>query len=183
MIKNIIDSSNKKFNTTLYWVMRFIVSIFILYISYLFAKKISVVIVSQLNRNISQHKRLIVKQLSEIIFYIVFGFGVFMALINLGVQTTTIVTILGTVMVTIGLALQSTLSNVFAGIYVALSENFQLGDVIRVYVPFISKPIEGTVIDFNIAYVKIKDSHTHRIMYLPNTSIAGNVLINMSQTI
>jgi small conductance mechanosensitive channel len=162
--------------------MRFIVSIFILYISYLFAKKISVV-VSQLNRNISQHKRLIVKQLSEIIFYIVFGFGVFMALINLGIQTTTIVTILGTVMVTIGLALQSTLSNVFSGIYVALSENFQLGDVIRIYIPFISKPIEGTVIDFNIAYVKIKESSTHRIMYLPNTSIAGNVLINMSQTI
>jgi len=181
-IKNFINSNSNRVNLTAYWVMKFIISVFILYVSYLFGKKVSIIIVNQLKKNVSQHKKLIIKQLSEIVFYIVFGFGIFIALINLGVQTTTIVTILGTILVTIGLALQSTLSNVFAGVYVALSENFQLGDVIRVYVPFISKPIEGKVIDFNMAYVKIQEANTQKIMYLPNTSVAGNVLINLSQS-
>lgn len=178
VIKNLI---NNKINLTFFWTLRLIISIIILYISYIFAKKMATIISVQLKKDISHHKKLIIRQLSEIVFYIIFGFGVFISLINMGVQTTTIITLLGTVLVTIGFALQGTLSNVFSGIYVALSENFQIGDVIHVYVPFISNPIQGKVIDFNIAYVKLQELNTNKIMYLPNTCVAGNVLVNMSQ--
>jgi small conductance mechanosensitive channel len=154
-----------------------------LYIAYRFARKIADLIINEIKKHVSQHKKLIIRQLSDILFYIIFGFGVFIALINLGVQTATIVTLLGTAMETIGLAVQGTLSNIFSGVYVALSENFQIGDTIRVYVPFLPNgPVEGKVIDFNIAYVKLQDAQSGKILFLPNISVASNVLVNLSRS-
>ena len=90
---------------------------------------------------------------------------------------------MGTAMVTIGLAVQGTLSNIFSGVYVALSENFQIGDTIRVYVPFVANgPVQGKVIDFNIAYVKLQDAQSGKILFLPNISVASNVLVNLSRS-
>lgn len=171
-------------NSLFYWFIKFMISIFILIVAYTFAKKLANIIIHEIKKHVSEQKKLIIRQLSDVLFYIIFGFGVFIALINMGVQTATIITLLGTVMVTIGFALQNTLSNIFAGIYVALSENFQIGDVIRVYVPMISKfPIEGKVVDFNITYVKLIDPETNKIIYLPNASVASNVLVNLSRSV
>jgi small conductance mechanosensitive channel len=177
------NTGSKPFNITLYWTFKMMVSIMILYIAYRFARKIADLIINEVKKHVSQHKKLIIRQLSEVLFYVIFGFGVFVALINLGVQTATIVTLLGTAMVTIGLALQGTMSNIFSGVYVALSENFQIGDTIRVYIPFIpGGPIEGKVVDFNIAYVKLQDARSGKMLFLPNISVASNVLVNLSRS-
>lgn len=169
-------------NIILSWIIKITVSILILYISYIIATRTSKLIVMELKKNVIQHKKLIVYQLSEIIFYIVFGLGILVALINLGVQTATIITLMGTMVVTVGLALQNILSNIFAGIYVALADNFRIGDVIRVYVPFISHPIEGQVEDLNITYAILREVKTNQVFYIPNTSISGNVVVNISRT-
>lgn len=177
------QENKNQLNITMHWIVKFIISILILYIAYRVARKIADLIINEIKKNVSQHKKLIIRQLSDILFYIIFGFGVFIALINLGVQTATIVTLLGTAMVTIGLAVQGTLSNIFSGVYVALSENFQIGDTIRVYVPFVANgPVEGKVIDFNIAYVKLQDAQSGKILFLPNISVASNVLVNLSRS-
>ena len=177
------QENKNQLNITMYWIVKFIISILILYIAYRLARKIADLIINEIKKNVSQHKKLIIRQLSDILFYIIFGFGVFIALINLGVQTATIVTLMGTAMVTIGLAVQGTLSNIFSGVYVALSENFQIGDTIRVYVPFVANgPVQGKVIDFNIAYVKLQDAQSGKILFLPNISVASNVLVNLSRS-
>lgn len=177
------ENNKNQLHITMYWTVKFIISMFILYIAYRFAKVIANLIINEVKKNVSQHKKLIIRQLSDMLFYIIFGFGVLIALINLGVQTATIVTLMGTVMVTIGLAVQGTLSNIFSGVYVALSENFQIGDTIRVYVPFVAEgPVEGKVIDFNIAYVKLRDARSNKILFLPNISVASNVLVNLSRS-
>jgi len=183
VILPVVNEHTKQLNITVYWSVKFIVSMLILYIAYRLAKTIANLIINEVKKHVSQHKKLIIRQLSDILFYIIFGFGVLIALINLGVQTATIVTLLGTAMVTIGLAIQGTLSNIFSGVYVALSENFQIGDTIRVYVPFVPDgPVEGKVIDFNIAYVKLRDSRSNKILFLPNISVASNVLVNLSRS-
>lgn len=165
-----------------YWIIKIIISILILYIAHLLATKIANFIVSEIKKNVSARKKLIIYQLSEIIFYIVFGIGILVALLNLGVQTATIITLIGTMAVTVGLALQGILSNVFSGIYMALADNFQIGDTIRIYVPFIGDPIEGFVEDLNITYTIIRDSKTNQLVYVPNTSIAVNVVMNITRT-
>lgn len=164
-----------------YWSVRVILSIMILYVAHNLATNISKYIVIELKKNVSIHKKLIIYQLSEIIFYVIFGMGILIALINIGVQTTTILTLMGTMAITVGLALQGILSNIFSGIYVALTDNFRIGDVIRIYVPFIP-PIEGKVKDLNITYAVLQEIKTNQIIYIPNTSISGNVIINLSKT-
>lgn len=168
-------------NQVFYWTFKVIISIFILYFAHLLATKLADFIVMELKKNVSTHKKLIIYQLSEIIFYIVFGMGILVALINMGVQTATIITLMGTMVVTVGLALQGILSNIFSGIYVALADNFRIGDVIRIYVPVVREPFEGVVEDLNITYTILRDTKTSQIIYIPNTTIAGNVLVNVSR--
>lgn len=165
------------------WLFKIICAIFILYLSYFLSKKLSKIIIDAIKKNSSERKRLIIQELSEVIFYVIFAIGVLIALLTLGVQTATILTVLGTLVVTVGLALQNTLSNIFSGVFVALADNFRIGDTIRVYVPNIHKgaPIEGIVIDMNMSYVKIIDQNTNREMYIPNASISGNVITNLSR--
>lgn len=167
-------------NMVVEWIVKVILSMLILYISYWFARRAASIIMERIKQDIPNQKKLMIRQLSDIFFYIIFGFGAFIALLNLGVQTTTILTLLGTVMVTIGLAIQGTLSNVFSGVYVALSDNFEIGDTIQVHVPYIPV-VEGKVVDFNIAYVKIQDARTKKTLFLPNISVASNVLVNLSR--
>lgn len=175
------DHKTNKFDIPFYWTIKILISLLILYITYIVAQRLADIILDEVKKHVSQKKKLIIRQLSDIIFYVVFAFGVMIALINMGVQPTTITTLLGTAMVTIGLAAQGTLSNIFSGVYVALSDRFQIGDTIRVYVPFIPNSlIEGKVVDFNMSCVKIEDSRTHKLLFLPNTSVASNVLVNMS---
>ena len=182
LVTDISTHAKDRLSLTLYWSLKSIISIGILYVAYFLGHKLAFVIVNEVKKHASEHKKLIIRQLADIVFYAVFGFGVFVSLINLGVQSATIITLMGTGLVTLGLAMQSSLSNVFAGIYVALSENFQIGDTIRVYVPYINPgPIEGKVVDFNIAYIKMIDSRTNKMMFLPNSSVASNVLVNLSR--
>jgi len=170
-------------NITVFWILKVLISILILYIAHQFAKKIAKLIVDKIKTNVSQQRKLIIRQLSDVLFYTIFSVGVLIALINMGVQPATIITLLGTVMVAIGLAVQGTLSNIFSGLYVAFSENFQIGDTIRVFIPFITEgPVEGKVVDFNIAYVKLQDANSGKLLFLPNISVASNVLVNLSRS-
>lgn len=175
------NHDDNKLSLTLYWTTKFVLSLVILYIAYKFARKITNLIINQIKRNISEHKKIIIHQLSDIIFYIVFGIGVLVALINLGVQTATIITLLGTMMVTIGFALQSILSNIFSGVSIALSDNFRIGDSIRIFAPYFQGNIEGEVRDLNITYVILKEKNTHKIIYVPNATVASNVIVNLSR--
>lgn len=172
---------NDKFQWSVFWGMKILISVIIVLIAYRFANQIAKIVIKEVQRHGSQQKKLIIRQLSEFIFYVIMALGLFIALINMGVQTSTIITLLGTLMVTIGFAMQSTLSNIFSGVFVALAENFQIGDIIRLYVPFIGHAIEGKVIDFNISYLKLEDVRTHSITYIPNTAVSGNVLVNLSR--
>ena len=176
-----IEEPNGKMQMTVYLGMKILISLMIVFIAYRFAKQVAQLVMNEIYRHRSQQKKLIIRQLSEFIFYVIFAFGIFIALINMGVQTSTIITLLGTLMVTIGFALQSTLSNVFSGVFVALAENFQIGDVIRIYVPFIGHVIEGKVIDFNISYLKLEDTRNKSVMYIPNSAVSGNILVNLSR--
>lgn len=171
---------NTKLSLSIYWTTKFLFSIIILYITYKLAKKITYMIIKQIKKS-SDRKKLIIYQLSDIIFYIVFGIGVLIALVNLGVQTATIITLLGTMMVTIGFALQSTLANIFSGVGIALADNFRIGDNIRILSPYFKENVEGEVYDLNISYVILKEKKTQQFIYVPNAIVSSNVVVNMSR--
>ncbi len=116
----------------------------------------------------------------EIVFYLIMVFGVTFAATNLGFQIPTAIAILGTLAVGIGLSLQGTLGNVWAGIYISLTQLFEIGDKISIGVG--ATAVSGTVIDFTLFNTVVFDEKTKAEITIPNTTIQNGFLTNYSKS-
>ncbi len=92
----------------------------------------------------------------------------------LGVPTTSVITVIGTAGVAIGLALQTSLSNLAGGFLILFSKPFKVGSYISV------SGVEGFVKEINILYTKLM-TYDNQAIYIPNGTAANAVLINMNQ--
>ena len=92
----------------------------------------------------------------------------------LGVPTTSIIAVIGTAGVAVGLALQNSLSNLAGGFLILFSKPFKVGSYISV------AGVEGTVADINILYTKLM-TLDNRAVYIPNGTAANSVLTNVTQ--
>ena len=86
-----------------------------------------------------------------------------------------IMIILGSAGLTLGLALQGSLSNFAGGILILLIKPFGIGDFIIVK----DKDVEGTVADITLFYTKLKTVDNKMIM-IPNGGLSGACIINVS---
>lgn len=92
-----------------------------------------------------------------------------------GFQVTSLVTILGTASLAIGLALQGSLANFAGGVLILLLKPFRVGD----YIIENDKQCEGTVVSIDIFYTKLK-TFDNRIIVIPNGNITSNSLVNVT---
>jgi small-conductance mechanosensitive channel len=81
--------------------------------------------------------------------------------------------------VVIGLAAQSTLGNLVAGIAITIYRPFRLGDVLQVATP--TGTDIGTVEAISLGYTTLRAPAGHLII-LPNSSAASQVVINLNAT-
>lgn len=93
---------------------------------------------------------------------------------KIGVDAASIVAILGSAGVAIGLAIQGSLSNFAGGVLILLLKPFKVGDYI-----VDSAGHEGTVYDIQIFYTKL---HTfdNKVVVLPNGNLANNCITNVT---
>ena len=93
---------------------------------------------------------------------------------KLGVDAASIVAILGSAGVAIGLAIQGSLSNFAGGVLILLLKPFRVGDYI-----IDAAGREGTVFDIQIFYTKL---HTvdNKVVVLPNGNLANNSIVNVT---
>lgn len=113
------------------------------------------------------------KSLIKTIMYIILAFilvGI------LGVRATSLVTILGTAGVAVGLALQGSLSNLASGILILFFKQVSKGD----FVSSLDKNIEGTVQSIHILYTIIQQPNGP-VIIVPNSQIANASIINYSK--
>jgi small conductance mechanosensitive channel len=96
------------------------------------------------------------------------------ALGQFGIQTTSILAVLGAAGLAIGLALQGTLSNVAAGIMLLLLRPFGVGDWIE------ANGISGTVREIGLFATQI-DTFENVYISVPNSSIWSSIIINHSR--
>ena len=94
----------------------------------------------------------------------------------IGIKATSLVTILGTAGVAVGLALQGSLSNLASGILILFFKQVSKGDVVS----SLDKNIEGIVESIHILYTTIKQ-HNGPIIIVPNSQIANASIINYSR--
>ena len=106
--------------------------------------------------------------------YIVLGFiiaGTF------GVDAASIVAILGSAGVAIGLAIQGSLSNFAGGILIILLKPFKVGD----FIIEDNKGNSGTVTEISLFYTKLQ-TLDDRTVVLPNGTLANTSLTNVTKT-
>jgi len=93
---------------------------------------------------------------------------------TVGIETGSIIALLGSAGLAIGLALQGSLSNFAGGVLILILKPFRIGDYIIV------NGMEGTVTGIDIFYTKLKTGD-NRVVVLPNGTLSNSDLINASQ--
>lgn len=109
-----------------------------------------------------------------IVRYAILVFVVIAVLAQLGVETTSVLAVLGAAGLAIGLALQGTLSNIAAGLMLLWLRPFRVGDFIEV------SSVSGTVREVGL-FVTQLDSYDGIYNFVPNSELWNTRLINYSR--
>ena len=96
---------------------------------------------------------------------------------SLGIDAASIVALLGSAGVTVGLAIQGSLANIAGGVLILVLKPFKIGD----YIIENSHGNEGTVIEIGLIYTKL-NTIDNRTVILPNGILANSSLVNVTQT-
>ncbi len=101
-------------------------------------------------------------------------FILIMTILNVfGIATTSVVAVLGSAGVAIGLALQGSLSNFAGGVLILLLKPFRVGDYI------IQGGNEGTVYEISLFYTKLNTAD-NKVVVIPNGTLSNNTIVNVS---
>lgn len=110
----------------------------------------------------------------SIINIIVYCLGLLVMLQSFGVSITPILTALGVGGLAVALALQDTLSNLFAGIQITLTRTIKPGDYIH-----LTSGEEGTVMDITWRSTTLL-TQSDNMTVIPNSKLATNIITNYS---
>ncbi|QCI17837.1 small-conductance mechanosensitive channel MscS [Buchnera aphidicola (Acyrthosiphon lactucae)] len=112
--------------------------------------------------------------LSALMRYIVITFTLIAALGRIGVQTTSVIAILGAAGMAIGLALQGSLSNFAAGVLLVTLRPLKTGEYVNL------GNVSGTVLNIHIFYTTLR-TLDGKIVVVPNNKIISGNIINYSR--
>lgn len=121
------------------------------------------------------NNKIVLEQISDILYYGVIAFGLVLVLIELGVQKSTILTLLVSVGITLGLSFQNILLKVFSGIYIIMMKLYDIGDSINV------NSTTGQVVAFNLFNTTVRDQTKNIDIIIPNDIISDTELINYTR--
>lgn len=111
--------------------------------------------------------------LASLVYYLTLAFVVIAVLNLFGIQTASIIAILGAAGLAVGLALQGTLSNFSAGVMLLLFRPFKVGDYVDV------GGVAGSVDEVGVFSTRLHTPDNVQII-VPNSKIYGDTLKNYS---
>lgn len=115
----------------------------------------------------------VISFLSSLIKYVLYFVLVMIILGQFGVTTGSVVAVLGSAGVAVGLALQGSLSNFAGGVLILLLKPFVVGD----YIVEHSNGREGTVSEISIFYTKLT-TPDNRVVMIPNGTLSNSSITN-----
>lgn len=119
-----------------------------------------------------------VKQfIDSLVKYSLYFILVVIILTFFGVTTASVVAVLGSAGLALGLAVQGTLSNFAGGVLILLLKPFHVGD----YIIEDTHGNEGTVTEITIFYTKLSTGD-NKIIVIPNGSLANSSLTNVTHS-
>ena len=106
---------------------------------------------------------------------VIFAIGLLIILQSLGVSITPLITALGVGGLAVALALQPTLSNLFAGLQIIISKQLEPGDWVE-----LDSGAKGYVVDINWRNTTIRELPNNLII-VPNSQLANSVITNFNR--
>jgi len=106
-------------------------------------------------------------------YVLLLAFVIIAAINNLGIQTTSLIAIIGAAGLAIGLALQGSLANFAAGVLMIIFRPFKVGDLIE------GGGTVGTVEEIQIFTTQLK-SADNKTVIVPNAKMLGGNIVNYS---
>lgn len=151
---------------------RILILVFILFIGLKLIKFIQKVVNTALEK--SNADKSISTFLSSFSKYTLYGLLAFILASYCGVDAASIVALVGSIGIAVGLALQGSLSNIAGGVLILLLQPFKVGDYIIDH-----DSHEGVVDNIDIFFTTLK-TWDGRTVVLPNGILANNCITNVS---
>ncbi len=148
-----------------------VVAILIFFIGKAIAKKLSEVSEKLMEK--SKLDETLIHFLGNVLFGVLMMVVIMASLNRLGVDTTSLVAIIGGASVAIGLALKDQLSNFAAGVLIILFRPFNKGDYIKI------GDNEGTVSTISLITTSLTTVNNHEVI-IPNNQVTADALMNYS---
>ena len=117
--------------------------------------------------------RTVNKFLASVIKILITALTLIIVLTVLGIPMTSIITVLGTAGVAVGLALKDSLSNVAGGVILLINRSIKVGDYVQI------GSYEGTVEEISILFTKMT-TVDNKDVFFPNGVIATSPFVNFS---
>ena len=153
------------------WGLRMIGALAVLIIGWMVAKWVR----SSMRRSLGRMAvdKTLVPFLSSFVYYLILTFVLIAVLRLFGLQTTSLIAVVGAAGLAVGLAVQGTLSNFAAGVMLLLFRPFKVGDFVG------AGGTSGTVVEIAIFATTLHSPDNVRIV-VPNASIYGQTVKNFS---
>ncbi len=165
----------KLIDTLTFWVtaysMKIVAAILIFFIGKWLAKKVTRLFIKLLERN--KIDITLTRFLESIVYYTLLVVVLIAVAGQLGINTTSFLTIVGAAGLAIGLALKDSLSNFSSGVMLILFRPYRVGDFATV------GGVTGTVMSIDIFNTTLNTPDNQRVI-VPNANITNNVITNVT---
>ncbi len=116
----------------------------------------------------------LVRFISSFVYFLLLAFVILATISEVGIETTSIVAILGAASFAVGLALQGSLSNFAAGVMLIVFHPFKVGEYIE------AAGVKGTVEEIGVFVTRLL-TPDNKVIYVPNSKLFGDVITNYSE--
>lgn len=113
--------------------------------------------------------------LSGAVKWVVIAIGLVAVLQQVGIQTASVLAVLGAASLAVGLALQGTLSNVAAGVMILLLRPYRIGDRVEI------NGRSGKIKDLDLFHTTVADYDGLTLVY-PNGKVFGELIVNVDRS-
>lgn len=166
----VINVASKITNVLIENWLTYVISLCIIIITYIVAKISS----NKATKLSNKYQNIAYEALSNLIFYIIMAIGLLFALINTGIQLSSILVVLSCAGLAIALGLQDVIKQISASIMIIIHDMYKINDVVNINGNI------GKVIEFNLFKTTIVTPGNIKTV-IPNNKISESNFINYTR--
>jgi small conductance mechanosensitive channel len=151
--------------------LKILVAIVIFYVGRLVARMLTKTLHKVMQRQ--EVDKILETFVCNLVYWLVMLFVIIAAINHVGIETTSLIAVMGAAGLAVGLALQGSLSNFAAGVLIVIFRPYRVGDYVE------AAGVAGTILQVQILTTMMKTPDNKEII-VPNSQIMGSIITNYS---